>query len=87
MDRLNRVRVAVAGEVVEISWADRDALVEQLAGEPELVALFRAVGSTRPVEIPDRLQARLADEVARWARSSGFPAGLQELRDVLEDDE
>jgi len=47
--RLDRVRIDVAGEIVEISSGDRDVLLEELAwaaGTKEVRVKFEAVGAS-----------------------------------------
>ena len=79
--RLDRVQVDVAGEIVEISWDERDALLEKLetvAGCDTIVKKFEAVGASRPVHPDDEQGSRLC--VALELRGvSVLPDGLARL--------
>ena len=52
--RIDRVRIDVQGNVVEISWAERDWLLAKVAlaaGFETIIAKLHAVGAGRPVEL------------------------------------
>jgi hypothetical protein len=60
--RLDRVQVDVAGNVVEITWAERDWLLNKIkavSGFESIVATFEAVGANRPAELDFDERARL----------------------------
>jgi hypothetical protein len=55
LERLSKVRILVAEEIVEIPWSSRFELLERvraLHSGADLVHRFEAVGATRPVELP-----------------------------------
>jgi hypothetical protein len=81
MGRLDRVEVNVAGEIVDITWDERDQLLGKLRildGSETIVHNFEAVGASRPVELTDeqRLQLRVILEL--WGVSV-LPEGLADL--------
>ena len=66
--RLDRVQVDVAGNVVEITWAERDWLLNKInavSGFESIVAKFEAVGASRPVKLDFDERARLRAPLAR----------------------
>lgn len=78
--RLDRVRVDVAGEVVEISWHERDMLLQELsfvAGSKTIREKFEAVGASRTVELDgverSHLRAALAVAQLRQVRAGRRP--------------
>jgi hypothetical protein len=79
--RLDRVQVDVSGEIVEISWGERDALLEKLetiAGCDAIVEKFDAVGASRPVQLDDEQRSRLRVALELWGVSV-LPDGLARL--------
>jgi hypothetical protein len=83
--RLDRVQVDVAGEIVDISWDERDTLLEKLetvAGCDTIVEKFDAVGASRPVHLDDDQRPRLRVALELWG-VSGMPDGLARLLIVL----
>jgi hypothetical protein len=73
--RLDRVHVNVAGEIVQITWDDREVLLEELAfaeGTKPLRERFEAVGASRAVELDAEQQAGLRAALDDWGR--GPPA-------------
>ena len=79
--RLDRVRVDVSGEIVEISWDERDALLEKLetiTGCDTIVEKFDAVGASRPVHLDDEQRSRLRVALELWGVSV-LPDGLVRL--------
>jgi hypothetical protein len=84
--RLDRVPVDVDGEIVEISWDERDALLNHLAyvaGSHSVRDRFAVVGATRPVDLTpdDRWRLRVALEA--WDRDMLASDGISRLRDAL----
>jgi hypothetical protein len=82
--RLDQVYVDVAGNVVEIAWADREWLlrkIETVAGFETIVAQFIAVGASRPVELDFDERARLRAALEVWERE--LTDGLVRLLDAL----
>jgi hypothetical protein len=79
--RLDRVQVDVEGEIVEISWSDRDTLLEGLervAGCETIVQKFEAVGASRPVQLDAEQRLRLRVALELWGISV-LPDGLMRL--------
>ena len=79
--RLDRVQVDVAGEIVEISWDERDTLLERLeriAGCETIVETFEAVGASRPVQLDDEQRSRLRVTLELWGITV-IPDGLMRL--------
>jgi hypothetical protein len=78
---LDRVQVVVMGDVVEIGWDERDALLARLrtvAGCERIVQRFEAVGASRPVELNDEQRSRLRVTLELWGVSV-IPDGLERL--------
>ena len=71
--RLDRVRIDVAGNFVEITWDERDTLLGKLrvlAGCETIVQNFaEAVGASRPVELDDEQRSRLRLDAQRSTRA------------------
>jgi hypothetical protein len=79
--RLDRAQVDVSGEIIEISWGERDALLEKLetiAGCDTIVEKFDAVGASRPVHLDDEQRSRLRVALEHWGVSV-LPDGLARL--------
>ena len=79
--RLDRVQVDVAGEIVEIGWDERDTLLEKLetvAGCDTIVEKFEAVGASRPVHFDDEQRSHLRVALELWGVSV-LPDGLTRL--------
>jgi hypothetical protein len=73
--RLDRVDVVVAGEIVDISRRDRDALLQRLcfvAGCERIRKTIEAAGDHTPVELDARQRSRLRAVLEDW-ESEGFP--------------
>jgi hypothetical protein len=84
--RLDRVRIDVAGEIVEISWDERDVLLEELAfaeGMKPIRERFEAVGASRPVELDAEQCAHLRKALDDWGSDRLQPEGLGRLHDAL----
>jgi hypothetical protein len=87
--RLDRVKVDVTGEIVEIVWDERDALLDRLrtvAGCETIVEKFEAVGATRPVELDDEQRSRLRVALQFWEGVRVLPDGIARLRAALVQD-
>jgi hypothetical protein len=79
--RLDRVQVDVAEEIVEISWDERDMLLEKLetvAGCDTIVEKFEAVGASRPAHLNDEQRLHLRVALELWGVSV-LPDGLTRL--------
>jgi hypothetical protein len=91
MNRLNRVQIAVDGDVVSIPWDSRDELLKELRARDEakpVLAAFLAVGATRPV-ILEAERKTLVLETIRRMQNVGrgrLPRGLFGLLMALTDD-
>lgn len=82
--RLDQVQVDVAGNVVEIAWAERDWLLEKIAGVSgfeSVVAKFEAVGASRPVDLDFDERARLRAPLEFWCGE--LTDGLVRLLEAL----
>jgi hypothetical protein len=92
---IDRVRVALRGETVELSWESRQALLEECRefdwreGSPiaenlrTVVDAFEAVGTSRPVELgPEKTTLRMV--LQSWGGE--MPTDLRELLNALEAD-
>jgi hypothetical protein len=80
-DRLDRVHVDVAGEIIELTWNERDMLLHKLltvAGCETVIARFQAVGARRPVGLDDDQRSRLRVTLELWGVSV-LPDGLARL--------
>jgi hypothetical protein len=91
MSRLQRVQVDVAGDIVAISWDEREALLKnsrKVAGLETVVQKFEAVGASRPVALDaDEREALLS--ALRFLLEVGdrLPDGIQRLFVALVQDE
>lgn len=92
-ERGEAVTVATRYGPVEISWAARDALVEEIRRRESgdlVVRIFEAVGASRPVSLDRKGKIVVFD--ALWAlaeRAGGYEQlepRLQELQDRLKDE-
>jgi hypothetical protein len=84
--RLDRVHVDVAGEIVEISWDERDVLLEELAFAADTKSIrvkFEAVGASRPVELDAEQRARLRTALDDWGSDRLQPDGIARLHAAL----
>jgi hypothetical protein len=84
--RLDRVRVDVAGEIVEISWDERDVLLEELAFAADTKSIrvkLEAVGASRPVELDAEQRARLRTALDDWGSDRLQPDGIARLHAAL----
>jgi hypothetical protein len=82
--RLDQVYVDVAGTLVEITWAERNWLLEKIRnvnGFETIDAQFEAVGASRPVELDFDERARLRAALEVWERE--LTDGLTQLLDAL----
>src|SRR2546428_704317 len=84
--RLNWAKVATARGPVVIPWATRDELLERLQavrGSAAVIAAFREVGATRPVELDAAGKSLLLEVLSRWLDEDGggdVAPGVAELR-------
>jgi hypothetical protein len=81
-ERFDRVQVKVTGELVEITWDERDRLLRRLltvAGSGTIIDKFdEAVGATRPVELDAAERAHMRVTLELWGVSV-LPDGLAHL--------
>ena len=85
-ERLDCVHVDVAGEIVEISWSERDVLLEELAfaeGTKTIREGFEAVGASRPVALDAEQLARLRTALDEWGSDRLQPEGIARLHTAL----
>ena len=79
--RLHRVQIDVAGNIVAITWDERDKLLVKLrtvAGCEKVIQRFEAVGAGRPVDLNDEQRSRLRVTLELWGVSV-LPDGLARL--------
>jgi hypothetical protein len=84
--RLDRVRIDVAGDIVEIARHERDILLQELAVSPgtkDIREKFEAVGASRPVELDDEQRSRLRAALDVWGSDVIQPSGIQRLHAAL----
>lgn len=84
--RPGRVRVDVAGEIVEISWHERDVLLEELAfaeGTKPIRERFEAVGASQPVELDAEQRVRLRTALDEWGSDRLQQEGIARLHAAL----
>jgi hypothetical protein len=84
--RLDQVHVDAAGEIVVISWHERDVLLEELAWVAETKTIrvkFEAVVASRPVELDDDERARLRTALDDWGEDRLQPEGIARLHAAL----
>jgi hypothetical protein len=85
-ERLDRVQVATRYRVVEITWHERDVLLEELAFAPGMMAVrrkFEAAAASRPVELDDNQQADLRKALDDWGSDTLQPDGIARLHAAL----
>jgi hypothetical protein len=81
------VQFFVAGEISEITWDERDVLLEELAfagGTKSIRERFEAVGASRPVELNGEERARLRTALDDWGEDRLQPEGIARLHGALE---
>jgi hypothetical protein len=84
--QLDRVRVDVSGEIVQITWDERDVLLEELAWVAETKTIrvkFEAVGASRPVELDAEERAGLRTALDDWGEDRLQPEGIARLHAAL----
>ena len=92
-DRIDSVTLAIRYGPVEISWAARDLLLEEIRrrGSGDLIVrIFEAIGSSRPVSLDRKGKIVLFDALWGIAEGSGgydlIDPQLRELQDRLKDE-
>lgn len=90
-DRLNRVEVETAFEVVTLTWDERTRLLAEMAHlnvlEPVRRA-FEGAGTSRPVKIAPELEGAVIRVIETWGANTegglpALPGAVLELRDAL----
>jgi hypothetical protein len=84
--RLDQVRIDVAGEIVQISWDERDVLLKELAFAADTKPIrvkFETVEASRPVELDAADRAHLRKALDEWGSDRLQPDGLARLHAVL----
>lgn len=79
-----KVHIDVAGELVEISWDEREELLERIrivAEDRAIVAKFEAAGTRRPVELDQKELGRLRMTLELWKAIAleDLPDGIESL--------
>ena len=85
-ERLDRVHIATRTGDVEMTWAVRDTLLEELAFAPDMKEVrqaFEAAGASRPVELTDQQQADLRTALDNWGSDRLQPDGIARLHAAL----
>ena len=93
-ERIDRVTIALREKDVVISWAARDALIDQLPGletGAAIRAIFEGVGASSPVQLTDDQKVELLRVIDVWAEQTdgGYEAlsdGIVDLRTALIED-
>ena len=92
-ERLDRVQVETRYGSVVISWAAREAILDELRGLESArgaVAAFEAVGASRPVELDQEGKSAVLDAIVAIAdKGAGYhriQPGLFRLRAQLRDE-
>ena len=88
-DRSSRVTVGTRYGPIEITWAARDALVEEIRrrGSGDFVArVFDAVGGSRPVNLDRKGKIVVFDGLSGLAEGADLDTRLRELRNRLKDE-
>jgi hypothetical protein len=86
--RLDQVHIDVAGELLEISWDERNELLERIrivVDDETIVEKFEAVGTRRPVELDSGERGRLRMALELWdaVALGDLPDGIAGLLAVL----
>ena len=85
--RLDLVRVDVDGEVISISWNERDHLLQELAfaaGTGPIRRRFEAIGASRSVELDVEQRALLRAALDAWEDDRiPQPEGIERLHSAL----
>jgi hypothetical protein len=84
--RLDRIRIDVAGETIEMTWHERDVLLEELAfasGTKEIRIKLEAVGASRPVELDSDERANLRRALDDWGSDRLQLDGIARLHRAL----
>jgi hypothetical protein len=87
--RIDRVRITVGDETVELSWAiaqELQARMLRFKATAPLVDQFGRVAASRPVTLRDEDVGPLLVVVSQWAKEVGLerlPTGLSDLLDAL----
>jgi hypothetical protein len=84
--RLDRVRIDVAGEIIEISSDERDLLLEELIFVPACKTIRRkleAAEASGPVELDAVERSRLRGALEQWTLDVVQPEGIERLHAAL----
>ncbi len=80
------VDVDVAGEMVVITWHERDVLLEELSfaeGTKSIRERFETVGASQPVELDAEQRARLRAALDNWGSDRLQLEGIARLHAAL----
>ena len=78
--------VNVAGEIVVLTWHERDALLEELAFAEGMKAIrerFEAIGETQTVELDAEQRSQLRTALDNWGSDRLQPEGIARLHAAL----
>jgi hypothetical protein len=84
--RLDQVPIDVAGNIVQISWAERDLLLLELAMAADTKTIrvkLEAVGTSRPVELDADDRAHLRKALDEWGSDRLQSYGIARLHAAL----
>jgi hypothetical protein len=84
--RLDRVRINLPYEQVDISQQERDVLLEELCFVADCKPIrerFVAVGAISPVELTSEQCERLREALTVWQSDVALPDGIERLRAAL----
>lgn len=93
--RPDSVRIPQSRVTIELPWASRDALLEQIRHLDSLRDVrkaFEDVGTSRPVDLTQTQKGALIEVIEHWGGevpgglTDGLPDGIFELRNALHDD-
>src|SRR5438093_7217838 len=90
--RIQRFRIALSRNTVELPWASRAPLLEHVRKHDaglQVVVAFSAVGATLAVHLEPAGKRVLLQVVEAWlgeATRDGLPKGVWELRNELQDE-
>jgi hypothetical protein len=82
--RVDRVQIGVSGNVIEITWTERDWLLTRILGVlgfGSITDKFKVSGATRVVELDPDERARLRGALEVWERD--LTEGLAKLLAAL----
>jgi hypothetical protein len=86
-NRPDRVQIEVADQTVDITWDDREALLEKLRdihGRETIIAKFNAVGENRAIVLDPNEWDPVRSVLQAWERDASAPrCGIEALLSAL----